>query len=801
MRARGLALTMLLRATIEGRTVTLTPGRPHMVGTAAGSDLPVKAPGFDGPILRIRHVDHWTVEVLGSPLSVAVDGQPTADRLVHVWPERGREVAVQGRDRWLTARFAVVPAGAAAGPAGAAAGPAGAPAGRAPGAGPNGEVRPIGVLTTFGRTGSGCDVQVNGMSVGRHHATLVRRSAGRYQLHDTGTGAGTFVGGRAIILARLPVGGSFTIGGSDFTIESDGVLVEQRHAHAATLAIRGLSARHPRGHPLGWLVRAVADAVQGRRGRGPAGIALRDLTIDLGARQVLAVLGPSGAGKTSLFKAIVGELEIVAGSVGFHGLDLVTHADQARHMLGYVPQQDHLHESLTARQVLDHAARLRLAVDTSRADRRVMIDDVAGALSIADRLDLRASELSGGERKRLSVGVEVIAQPSLLMLDEPTSGLDPGAALEVMRMLEGIAGQGCTVVLTTHSTDQLQGVDEVLVIGMGGRCAFVGRPDETLPAFRASSYANLMLQLRATPAPAGDPPPAPRPAAARRAPAQAPVHARRRARRARMLPTLAARELALLRSRGWLGMLTYLVVPVLGAVLAATRATNDGLGGRPLANSHALQALSLLVTTAVFAGQALTYGNLVGEYQVIRRERRTGVSPVVAVVAKLAVFGLVAAAQALVVAGIFFAWRRGATASLLGLDGRLEVSASLVLVTVAAMALGLLISACSHRLEWAVGLASAAAICQVALNGVLIELTQWSPLSVLSLALPARWGVAAGASTVDVLALTPGLPADALWRHTGPHLLIAWVVLCAQTAIFVALASWVLSRRIRADTR
>jgi ABC-type multidrug transport system ATPase subunit len=774
-----------LVVTVGGQERQLRPGDVCTVGSDAACDLRVSANGFHGRVLRVRHLmGDWRVEVFDDSREylIEVNGAAVAARAIRLPAERlPCELAVRRRAAVIVARFSNGASAALPQPPGT----------------PGDAGQRFGPVVTIGRTGGGASYEIDDPTVALRHATLTPAPNGGFHLRDTSRGAGTFVDGRRVMFGRLPVGGLFTIGATELVIGRGGRL-ERWRPLADRLVVEHVTARYPHG----------------------GHIALSDVSLTLGARELLAVLGPSGAGKTSLFKAIVGEITIVAGQIRFDGRDLKDHIERIRHRLGYVPQEDHLHDILTARQVLDYTLRLRQHADLGEGERGRWVRRLAERFGIESRLDGRVRELSGGEKKRLSIAVETVVEPYLLMLDEPTSGLDPGMAREVMRCLAGIAQGGCPVALVTHSTELLEGVDKALVVAPGGAPVFLGPPSEVLRHQGDDTYADLMTRLRdSAPPPGGSVRRPERHPGTRRSPGPAVAAAVTLAPgRGRQVLTLSRRELALLGARirpsigppdagavavasRWFkmvwGLVVYVGAPILGALLAGAISTGDGLGGHPNGNAHALQALSLLVTTVVFSGQALTYGNVVAEFQIIRRERRTGVPPASAVLAKFLVFALVATVQSALLAGVFFAWRSATTSSLFGIDGRVEMWASLALTAIAAMALGLLISACSHQLELAVGFVSAAAICQVALNGVLLDLSGRSLPACISVLLPARWGVAAGAAIIDARRIVPGLPDDALWRHGASGLARDWVVLGALTTVFVALACIVLSWRIR----
>ena len=187
---------------------------------------------------------------------------------------------------------------------------------------------------------------------------------------------------------------------------------------------------------------------------------------------MLAILGPSGAGKTSLFSALVKELQIEEGELYLGKLPLRTHGAEIRERLGFVPQDDTLFKTFTVRQLLRYAYELRGAGSKETRDKRVA--EVCGQLGIGEQIKQLVGTLSGGQRKRVSIAVELLSKPSLLLLDEPTSGLDAGMDLEVLRLLREYAEAGNTVMVITHSTEHLRQAHRVLVLAHGGRPVFFG---------------------------------------------------------------------------------------------------------------------------------------------------------------------------------------------------------------------------------------------------------------------------------------------------------------------------------------
>jgi ABC-type cobalamin/Fe3+-siderophores transport system ATPase subunit len=284
----------------------------------------------------------------------------------------------------------------------------------------------IGQLVRIGRD-PGSDIVVDDLQVSRFHAELRGRSDGLHELVDLNSSNGTYVNGRSVSRAIVEELDIVSVGRHTFRLVGLG-LEEYVDRGSITFEAVGLHVRAASGRSL-----------------------LSDVSFSLEQRSFLAVVGPSGAGKSTLLNALTGFRPATEGRVLYDGRDLYEDYDELRLRQGYVPQEDVLHEGLTVGQALDYGARLRFPRDVSSTERRLRIEEVLHQLGIEATTDLVVSRLSGGQRRRVAVAMELVTKPSLLFLDEPTSGLDPGNERGVMTLLRTLADGGRTVIAVTHS--------------------------------------------------------------------------------------------------------------------------------------------------------------------------------------------------------------------------------------------------------------------------------------------------------------------------------------------------------------
>ncbi|KUH35598.1 FHA domain-containing protein [Streptomyces changanensis] len=623
------------------------------------------------------------------------------------------------------------------------------------------------------------DVVVDDLVVSRHHAELRSLPDGTYRIHDLGSHNGTYLNGHPVDDARVTADDIIGIGHRAYCVVG-GRLVEYTDTGEVSLDVQELAVTVDGGRTL-----------------------LDGVSFPVGERTLLGVVGPSGAGKSTLLNALTGLRPADRGTVLYDGRDLYRQYAELRQRIGLVPQDDILHLQLTVRRALGYAAELRFPQDTRPAERRARVDEVMRELGLDQRAGQPVHSLSGGQRKRVSVALELLTKPSLLFLDEPTSGLDPGMDRSVMHMLRGLADDGRTVVVVTHSVLSLDVCDRLLVLAPGGRIAYYGPPGEALDyfgcaqwpeafeafendreqdwagRFRASAYHERYVEAAMRrPVPdspgAAAPPPAPPP--------------KPQSWGAQWRTLVRRYAAALSADRTFLAIMVALPF-VMGAM---ARALSEGRLGA----ESTLNVLLILCVGGVLTGAANAVRELVKERTIYRRERAVGLSRSAYLMSKVTVLGLVTVVQAVVLTLV----------ALVGVpmgvpDGRgvllpplVEVAVAVAALSFTAMMLGLFVSALVRKEEVTMPLLVLLAIVQVVFCGALLSVRGTPVLEQLAWLVPSRWAFAAMAATVDLGATVPGERAqDPLFDHT----LSAWLLDMGALVALAVVLGFVVVRLLR----
>ncbi|WP_312038442.1 FHA domain-containing protein [Streptomyces galbus] len=614
------------------------------------------------------------------------------------------------------------------------------------------------------------DLVVSDLQVSRNHAEFHATPDGRMEIRDLGSHNGTYVNGQPI-----PKGGTQVLGPTDVVGVGHSTfrIVGDRLEEFVDTGEVSFSARH------------LTVTVDGGKQ------ILKDVSFGVPEKSLVAVIGPSGSGKSTLLKALTGYRPADQGEVLYDNRNLYKQFAELRQRIGLVPQDDILHKELTVKKALKYAAKLRFPADTTGAERSARIDEVLRELKLDIHKDKKVTSLSGGQRKRVSVALELLTKPSLIFLDEPTSGLDPGMDRDVMQLLRGLADDGRTVLVVTHSVAELALCDKLLVMAPGGAVAYFGPPEEALNFFGYDTWADVFsafenyrdydwagrwkgsqhYQMYAADLDAVAP------QAVQVPPMQAMKPPKPQGWLSQFL-TLVRRYVSVIASdKGFLGLMVILPA-VLGAVSLLIDSDKGLLPnpanpntGRIIPNGTATTVLLILAVGACFAGAANSVRELIKERVIYERERATGLSRSAYLMSKVFVLGMITVLQGLLVGVIGFSSREIPEKGLvLGGATMLELSVPIMALGFTSMMFGLIISSLVKTAEKTMPLLVMFAIIQVVFTGCLFTLHGSIGVNEFSYLMPSRWAVAAAGATLDFNRISPPETAgdtDPLWDHTA----------------------------------
>ncbi|MFE1749291.1 FHA domain-containing protein [Streptomyces anandii] len=758
----------LLLETETGSTV-MTPSRDYHLGRDPLSDVVLDDARVSWHHAVLRPEDgHWTLHDDDSTNGTYADG-----RRVHDWGVRPDSVIRFGNPvDGPTAVLVPRPTSAPDRPSSVSL-PSLTTTFRRPTA-----IRPLPARTLRIGRASDNDLVVDDLIVSRRHAELRAREDGGHDIVDLGSHNGTFLNGRPVSQARVGPGDIIGVGHSSFCLVGD-ELQEYVDTGEVCLDVQDLTVTVDRGRKV------LLDRV----------------SFPVGEKCLLGVVGPSGAGKSTLLGALTGQRPAEHGTVLYDGRDLYRDYAELRQRIGLVPQDDILHAQLTVRAALTYAAELRFPQDTSQAERRTRVEEVVRELGLQERAEQPVHSLSGGQRKRVSVALELLTKPSLLFLDEPTSGLDPGMERSVMRMLRGLADDGRTVVVVTHSVLSLDVCDRLLVLAPGGRVAYFGPPGEALEFFgfeqwpeafeafendRGRDWAGAYRdspQYRRHILDAGAQPHLPRSGPVPAAPPPRP-----RSWIAQLATLVRRYTAALAADRTFIA--TMVALPFLTGLMARA------VAGSRLTPLTAMNVLLILCVGGMLTGSANAVRELVKERVIYQRERAVGLPRSAYLVSKVVVLGAITVAQAVVLTLV----------GLLGVDlnapggkGVLmpplpEIALAVALLAFTAMLLGLLVSALVPKEDVTMPLLVLLTVVQVTFCGALVRLHGIPGLDQLTWLVPSRWALGAMAGTVELARIVPSdLTSDPLFRHSAE----VWLRNLAVLLVLAAAFGFAVSRLLR----
>lgn len=639
-------------------------------------------------------------------------------------------------------------------------------------------------------------------AVSWNHAKVVRHADNRSTIQDLSSNNGTFVNGKQLRQSHqqlLERGDVIQIGPFNLVYQGVGTFIPFSAERNFRLEVVNLQ-------------KTVYPSTRlGRPNKSRPKNLLHNLNMVVNPREFVALVGGSGAGKSTLLKALTGSSRATAGAVLVNGDDLYTNFNLYRTMMGYVPQDDIIHQNLEVRHALNYAARLRLP-DAGRAEINERVAAVLVKVGLAGQAETLVRDLSGGQRKRVSIAAELLAEPWIFLLDEPTSGLDPGLEKLMMDTLRQLADEGRTIILVTHATRNItNNCDQVAFLARGGELTYFGPPDQAFQFFNVNNFPDIYTRLAQTYSAAGastvppeikaeydlaiktSPPSAngvpseilagPLWAAryrqsqlyesyvtnrqtgevARPIPASIKPAASGLANQVKQFGILAQRYLDLIKHDKTSLWVLLVVMPIIGVLLLLIS------NGAALVGNSAEEIAALLETSGVYniVGQAQTLlfmmalaANLLGvfaasfeiikEEAVYRRERMINLKIPPYFASKFVVLGGFMLLQCLLLL-LVLALKIDFPGHGAIVWSPLEFYFTLVFTALASVALGLFISALAHSRDMVIYLVLLTLFGQIVFSGAIFELsTLTKPLSYLTIT---RWSLEALGASADMAAL------------------------------------------------
>ncbi len=618
-----------------------------------------------------------------------------------------------------------------------------------------------------------CDITLPHVSVSKVHAKIVREGGGWY-IVDNGSTNGVIVNNKRI-------------SGKEKLHEKDVVTVTNSKLIFTSTMISYCCYK-------GGISVDASDIVI-KRGKGKKSfITSNHVSLNIKPGELIAIIGGSGAGKSTILNCMCGYLQPTQGEVFINGVNLYQNFDSLKKLVGYVPQSDIVYDNLTLYDMLLYTAKLRLPKDTTPSEREAAITRAIDMVELPEKRNSLIKSLSGGQRKRASIAVELLSDPNLLFLDEPASGLDPGTERNLMQSLRGMADGGKTVILVTHSTLQLKMCDKIVFMGKDGNLCFFGSYYEALTFFGVSDIVDVynMITEQSKQWSAKFEKARVAPGKVRQTTA---VSSKSKKSRFKQLRILSARYMKLIVNDKQRLLLLLAQAPFL-AVLISFVADGKQFEQYEMTKSL-LFALSCL---AFWTGIFNAVQEICKERAIMKREYMTGLSLSAYISSKIIVLGVLCLIQSAMITGIF--------SLMVGLPNEgiiahpfFEFYATTFITAVASTAMGLFVSSLFTNADRAMTVVPFLLMPQILFSGLIFKLS--GAVEIISWFAVCRWSMEGYGTTANLNDLPLRLQqegimipheAEAFFEYTTSHFLTSWGILVLYTVVFLLFARIVLSK-------
>ncbi len=330
-------------------------------------------------------------------------------------------------------------------------------------------------VTVIGRAET-CDLVVRSPQVSAQHCRIIFDGETCY-VEDLHSINGTYVNNRKIKRAKLSDYDRISISSAAYTY------FDKKLLYSTSAGGIGID------------VVNISREVQDRNAKGKRVRLVSDVSFSVKAGDFVAIVGGSGAGKSTILDCINGLRPATRGRIFYDTNDYYDNINSYKGVIGYVPQRDVMHDDLSVEEGLYYTALIRMRTDLKREEVRARVAEAIEDVKLTGKEKLKISSLSGGQRKRVSIAMELLSDPKVIFLDEPTSGLSPDLDLEMMALLKELAGKGRTIVVITHAMENLDKCDKIAFLGKGGRLCYYGSHEGVFRYFNRKSYSRIFAAL------------------------------------------------------------------------------------------------------------------------------------------------------------------------------------------------------------------------------------------------------------------------------------------------------------------
>lgn len=618
-----------------------------------------------------------------------------------------------------------------------------------------------------------CDIILPHISVSKYHAKIVHEQDGYYIIDNNSTN-GVIVNNKRISVREK-------LHEKDIIVITNSKLIFTAATIFYCCYQSGISVD-------------VSDIVI-KRGKGKKSyITSNHVNLNIKPGELIAIIGGSGAGKSTILNCMCGYLQPNYGDVFINGVNLYQNFDSLKKLVGYVPQSDIVYDNLTLNDMLMYTAKLRLPKDTTPAERENAITRAIETVELSEKRESLISSLSGGQRKRASIAVELLSDPNLLFLDEPASGLDPGTERTLMQSLREMADSGKTVVLVTHSTLQLKICDKIVFMGKGGNLCFYGSYNDALAFFGVTDIVDVYHMItdhakqwsekyeKSRVAPRNTP--------------QATVSpGKSKESHFRQLRVLSTRYLKLVVNDRQRLLLLLAQAPLLAVLISFVA---DGKQFEQYEMTKSL--LFALSCSAFWVGMLNSIQEVCKERTILKREYMTGMSLSAYVLSKIIVLGILCIVQSAMITGVF-SLMVGLPEEGILIHPFLELMITTLITSVSSAAMGLFVSSLFSNADRAMTVAPILLMPQILFSGLIFKLS--GATEVISWIAVCRWSMEGYGTTANLNALPLKLQqegimlpheAESFFEFSASHLLASWGIMVLYTFVFLALARLSLSK-------